>query len=352
MNASGLTILPEDNILILAPHPDDECIGAGGILALYAKQCTVIVATDGRYGDKSTEPIEMRAIRKREFENEMKHIGVRNYQMLDIPDRELALNEGCFSDIDFNFFSKIFIPWGDDLHPDHSACYQFVLRELHLRADKRSEIYQYEVHVPFHDFSHYADISEVISVKQELISEHRSQNAVHDYTVQAKALSKYRACQMENPDGFYEVFMKTEPDEDKTDRIAEYEIRMGIQQKKSSILLDWLQLKISGKSICAALYSKDIRSVAIYGMGAIGELLYYELEIDDIRVLYGIDRKVKTSATGLSIYAPDSSNPPVDGVIVTSFHGVDQTIKELKRIGHKNVITISELIGFADTSEK
>ena len=42
-----LEIRPTDKICILAPHADDESIGCGGLLALYGKQCDVVLLTDG-----------------------------------------------------------------------------------------------------------------------------------------------------------------------------------------------------------------------------------------------------------------------------------------------------------------
>lgn len=47
-----LSVSNQDKIVIIAPHPDDECIGTGGLLALYPTLCDVIVLTDGRQGQK------------------------------------------------------------------------------------------------------------------------------------------------------------------------------------------------------------------------------------------------------------------------------------------------------------
>ena len=40
-----------DKILVVAPHPDDETIGLGGLLLLYGEQIDVLVLTDGSKGN-------------------------------------------------------------------------------------------------------------------------------------------------------------------------------------------------------------------------------------------------------------------------------------------------------------
>ena len=78
-----LEIKPNDNILIIAPHPDDECIGPGGVLCLYPKQCSVIVLTDGREGQGDVLPDIAKKIRKTEFVEEMRYLGIQDYHMFD-----------------------------------------------------------------------------------------------------------------------------------------------------------------------------------------------------------------------------------------------------------------------------
>ena len=62
-----INIKSNDKILIVAPHPDDECIGTGGILCKYHKQCTVIVLTDGALGNNSNCLSECKSVRQQEF---------------------------------------------------------------------------------------------------------------------------------------------------------------------------------------------------------------------------------------------------------------------------------------------
>ena len=94
-----LTIKSNDRILIVAPHPDDECIGAGGILALYPQMCTVLVLTDGGQGQGDVPPEKERKIRKCEFYAEMRELGIKRYQMLDYEDGTLMRHTDCMLNI-------------------------------------------------------------------------------------------------------------------------------------------------------------------------------------------------------------------------------------------------------------
>ena len=65
MGIYPLVIKETEKILIVAPHPDDESIGTGGLLSLYSNQCDVIVMTDGRYGNTEIPPDQMRERKQR-----------------------------------------------------------------------------------------------------------------------------------------------------------------------------------------------------------------------------------------------------------------------------------------------
>ena len=71
-------IRKEENIAIIAPHPDDEVIGAGGLLSAYPSQCTVILMTDGRHGDSNIEPETLKVRRHAEFSAVMGKLGAKS----------------------------------------------------------------------------------------------------------------------------------------------------------------------------------------------------------------------------------------------------------------------------------
>ena len=91
-----LAIDRDDRILVVAPHPDDETLGCGGLLALYGTQCDVLVMTDGRYGrspERKTIPDEeMISIRYGEIEKALAIAKVNRLYKLDIEDGHLDRN--------------------------------------------------------------------------------------------------------------------------------------------------------------------------------------------------------------------------------------------------------------------
>ena len=42
----------DDRIAVIAPHPDDECLGAAAALLLVPEKTDIYVLTDGSHGNK------------------------------------------------------------------------------------------------------------------------------------------------------------------------------------------------------------------------------------------------------------------------------------------------------------
>ena len=125
-----LKIYPHDNILIIAPHPDDECIGPGGVLSEFPDQCSIVVLTDGAVGQGHGNSDKCTKRRKNEFILEMKSIGVERYYWLGYPDGMLMNYLDCLDGFNLKQYTKIFVTGENDGHADHTAAYRCTIHAL------------------------------------------------------------------------------------------------------------------------------------------------------------------------------------------------------------------------------
>jgi len=183
-----LKFLASARILVLAPHPDDESIGCGGLLIKYADQCDVVVLTDGRHGGLSGQSEEdVIAVRKSEFERAMTYAGVKKWYFLKSEDEKLSDNFAKFGGLDISSYDTIFCPAPGESHPDHACVYNFL-----LRLEPQARIFGYEVWSALPKPSHYINISDVVDGKKRLINRHESQVAQVDYASRALSLNHFR----------------------------------------------------------------------------------------------------------------------------------------------------------------
>ena len=68
-----------DSIAVIAPHPDDECLGAASALLMAADRTDIYVLTDGSHGNPAKTVEEEAAVRKRQFEAEMEYVRPRSW---------------------------------------------------------------------------------------------------------------------------------------------------------------------------------------------------------------------------------------------------------------------------------
>lgn len=189
-----LVIKPNDKCLCLAPHPDDESIGCGGILSKYPKNFKVICATDGSRSSENCDKEELIQTRKKEFLEAMQIAGVEDYEMLEIPDKRLIFNLFKCKNIDISDFDYIFLPNFLDQHKDHKAL-SIILRDMLKSAPKLKKnlkIVFYEIWATLPVPNSFIDITDILEQKTAMINAHKSQTQKVDYAEKITGLHIYR----------------------------------------------------------------------------------------------------------------------------------------------------------------
>ena len=191
---NALQIKNTDRLLIVAPHPDDETVGCGGLLARFGPQCDVLLLTDGRKGvpaDGSKSESETALIRKAEFDATTAFFGVGLVFALALPDSRLSEHAGAVSAFDLRPYDIIFVPYRHERHPDHAAAYR-IIKKLAKKQRAKAELLEYEVWSPIAAPNRFLDVSDVMEQKLEGIRLYASQTQELDYEALSKGLNGYR----------------------------------------------------------------------------------------------------------------------------------------------------------------
>jgi LmbE family N-acetylglucosaminyl deacetylase len=196
-------------LLCVCAHPDDECFGFGGALALYASrgvEVSVLCLTDGQAatnrGDASTNK-ELGKTRRAEFEASCKVLGATNYQVLNYHDGKLecesleALGGTLVSHIR-RLRPHVVITFGGEgglnNHPDHTAVSTAATAAFHWSGSAKRYITVGDLWQPQRlyylttnfflpdrraplptPWTHTIDISSVFEKKKEAFAAHKSQ---------------------------------------------------------------------------------------------------------------------------------------------------------------------------------
>jgi LmbE family N-acetylglucosaminyl deacetylase len=122
-------VMSRGPVLIVAPHPDDETLGAGGLIAhLRDSGIEVLIAavTDGEnaYGADSHGLGEVRA---EEQTAALARLGVTEESIVRfrLCDSDVSSHEGLLEDLLAPLVRRsthVVAPWMHDFHPDHEAC--------------------------------------------------------------------------------------------------------------------------------------------------------------------------------------------------------------------------------------
>lgn len=203
----GFDIRKQDRILVVAPHPDDESIGCGGLLALYGEQCDVLLLTDGRHGHSGRfdgKEEELIVTREKELFCALKIAQVKNVCMLHVPDGELFAHYSVLKNVDIRPYDYIFVPNRKETHEDHRMSY-WMIKKLRHAQNSKAKLAEYEVWTPLTCPTRFLDISSVIERKRSMIEQHESQMMDIDYAGKGIGLSCYRGIYMKVP--YAEAYM-------------------------------------------------------------------------------------------------------------------------------------------------
>lgn len=185
-----LQINSDSRILVIAPHPDDETYGCGGVLLKYRGQCDVVLLAYGETGNPNWTKDRTLRVRREEFRTAMKLAGATIVAELGITNRKVEDNLKQIIGLDYSQYDYIFVPNRKDIHPDHRCVLSAVKKAKTLK--KSAVILQYEMWGAMPESTHYLDISDVIDDKERLMLSYKSQEERLPYCARIKARDYYR----------------------------------------------------------------------------------------------------------------------------------------------------------------
>ncbi len=182
----------KNKILIIAPHPDDEILGCGGLVSKYSgegRKVYVLVVTRGTpklYSEERIVNVRREALQAHTL------LGVTETVFLDFYAPELDITSqaeiaGSISSIIQRFaVDTIFIPHRGDIHSDHRVVYNAsIVAGRPVAGSTVKNIYAYETlsetewAAPFGDDAfiptHFVDVSDTFDKKLEAMSCFKSQ---------------------------------------------------------------------------------------------------------------------------------------------------------------------------------
>ncbi|MFD2287056.1 methyltransferase domain-containing protein [Pedobacter petrophilus] len=148
--------------LVLAPHPDDESLGCGGLIStLVEKDCAiqVILTTDGSQSHPRSvayPPKQIADLRKTELVVALEHLGLGADNLFCYESKDSAmpaLGEDGFNELsqklanDLSSFlpQLILVPYELDPHRDHRATFQLLFAALKKVPDYKPKIWEYPI---------------------------------------------------------------------------------------------------------------------------------------------------------------------------------------------------------------
>ena len=188
------------NVLVVAPHPDDEAIGCGGAISLHVgrgDRVAVTFLTSGELGLKHLPVAEAWRVREAEAEAAAEVLGAASLSFLRRPDWNVGVDAKGSARLLGAVLGRempelVYLPHPGEWHPDHQASLP-VMQEamLHAEIDPPS-LALYEVWTPLPAFDWVEDVTPVMGRKLRAVRCYTSQIAHFRYDRAARGLAQYR----------------------------------------------------------------------------------------------------------------------------------------------------------------
>jgi len=151
-----------NSCLVIAPHPDDESLGCGGLIAQLrksGKNVSVVLSTDGSMSHPNSLKYtseDRTAVRKQELLTALKILGVDDQHVYYLDGKDSALpaqNEVGFSALQKNLEQIIsvekpdlcLVPFELDPHRDHRASWQLLNAALSASPSNGVTVWEYPI---------------------------------------------------------------------------------------------------------------------------------------------------------------------------------------------------------------
>ena len=110
---------------------------------------------------------------------------------------------------------------------------------------------------------------------------------------------------------------------------------------------NWMKLKYEGKSLQKYFDDNYIKSVAIYGLGALGSRLFEDLQGLEVEVKCAIDQNAANIIRDdVVIYTLEQELPQVDAVIVTPVQFFYDIEKALYGKTDADIISLEDIVEY------
>ncbi len=111
-----------------------------------------------------------------------------------------------------------------------------------------------------------------------------------------------------------------------------------------NMLNQWLMLKQEGISLEKYFTDNNIKSIAVYGMGEMGNRLYNELKDSDVIIRYAIDQIAGNIYSDLKVCSLDDELEDVDAVIVSATFAFSSIKDQLAEKCDYPVISLEDVV--------